>query len=302
MQWKGNTPIGGTLMHSVTDTIPGMTAETPDFVALGAEMRARRARVGISAGRLAAILGVGQATVTRWETGLRKPSAEHIRNYLEAVNVSSQEIDEFLELARHSGMARPGMDGLSAQSRQRAELLETERTASRISVVSPLLVPGLLQVAGYSRAMMHDDLTVPRDEIDTRVAVRLGRKEVLTRKNPVKLLAVLGEGTLCQRIGSSEVMADQMQMLLDSSSMPNVDIRVNPFSAGWNPSLDGLFSLVEFDDREPVVRTENQKSSLVYRDLKDFDIFRASLAQVLKTALDPESSRDLIAKYKEKWE
>jgi hypothetical protein len=58
------------------------------------------------------------------------------------------------------------------------------------------LVPGLFQTSSYIRAIM-EDAEVPAGEPATRVAVRIGRSDVLKRQpQPAHLTALVGEGAL----------------------------------------------------------------------------------------------------------
>ncbi len=42
-------------------------------------------------------------------------------------------------------------------------------------------MPGLLQTPDYARALISSVITVPKDEVEERVAARLARQELLTR-------------------------------------------------------------------------------------------------------------------------
>jgi len=48
-----------------------------------------------------------------------------------------------------------------------------------------------------------------RSEAETLVHVRMGRREVLTRRNSVHLIALIGEAAIRDCIGSPEIMADR---------------------------------------------------------------------------------------------
>jgi hypothetical protein len=65
-------------------------------------------------------------------------------------------------------------------------LLNAERTATRVTHVAPLLIPGVLQSTDVIRSIMVEG-GVPTSEIDERVAVRIGRRELITRREPAHL-------------------------------------------------------------------------------------------------------------------
>ncbi|WP_442785229.1 DUF5753 domain-containing protein [Amycolatopsis sp. H20-H5] len=107
--------------------------------------------------------------------------------------------------------------------------------------MSPLLIPGLLQTSGYARSIIGAG-GVPASEIETRVAVRVGRRDVIMRRErPAELLAIIDETALRRGIGSSAVMADQLRAVDEASRRGNVEVRAVPVSAGWHPALEGPF-------------------------------------------------------------
>ncbi|WP_232212837.1 DUF5753 domain-containing protein [Saccharomonospora saliphila] len=180
------------------------------------------------------------------------------------------------------------------QHRQLAGLLEVERTATRIITVSTLLIPGLLQTGDYARAIMHA-ADVPASEVDTRVAVRLGRREAITRREPAHLEAYIAEPVLHAEIGGCSVMVDQLHTLVEHSDRPNVALHVIPTSTDWHPGLDGPFSLAEMPDRGPVVHLENRISGLFLHEPDEIEVYQSAVDRVRKVAMSAEESATLIA-------
>lgn len=79
--------------------------------------------------------------------------------------------------------------------------------ATSIITVSPLLVPGLLQTSAYARAIMVS-ADVPESGTNTRVSVRVGRRDAITRSDsPASLAAFIWEPVLRQTIGSPDAMS-----------------------------------------------------------------------------------------------
>ncbi|MGW3468809.1 helix-turn-helix domain-containing protein [Saccharopolyspora sp. NPDC000995] len=270
-----------------------MAGTTPKARALGAELRRAREESGLGLRQLAAKLGTSHATVSRWENGARSPKPEDVAAYLAKVDASAELRAELVELARDPDGSHWLSVGMPDQHRQLAALLEIEREATSITTVSPLLVPGLLQTADYARAIMIA-AEVPHDEVDMRVAVRLGRREAITRNNAAELRAFIGESVLYQLVGGSAVMADQLRTLLKYSEMANVDLRVIPMSSGWHPGLEGPFSLDRFGDRTPVVQLENRISALFLHELDEVAAYEHAVDKVDDEAMSTSESSDLI--------
>ncbi|SDR03260.1 helix-turn-helix domain-containing protein [Actinopolyspora saharensis] len=270
------------------------TNGTPKAKALGARLKEARKAAGYTVRGLADQLGLSHSAISRWETGARSPETEDVASVLAVTGASSADRSELLEMAR--GTNDP--QWLSVQSgdreRQMAALLEFERDASHITDVSPLLIPGLLQTADYARAIMISG-EVPPSEVETRVAVRVGRRETLTRRNPAQLLALVGEAAIRQQIGGRETVVDQLNHLLNVAEMPNVDLRVVPASAGWTPALEGPFVLIDFDNDTPIVHLENRRAALFFHESADVDAYRSAVDKVKQVAMTPADSTALIA-------
>jgi hypothetical protein len=170
-----------------------------------------------------------------------------------------------------------------------------------ITDVSPLLIPGLVQTSDYARAIMTES-SIPTDEIGTRVAVRMGRRDVLTRREPVRFVALIGEAALRQLVGSREIMAQQLSHLLDVAAWPNVEIRVTPFDSGWHPGLVGAALLIESETESSVVHLEEHSSGLFLHTRPDVTTYRRDADRVCAKALNAEDSSAVIALIRAEWE
>lgn len=103
-----------------------------------------------------------------------------------------------------------------------------ERT-DRFGVYTHNLMPGLIQVQGYTAAVL--GATRKRrglaDDIQDAVEVRMQRRQVLA--DPGKTFAfVLEESVLGHRVADDDVMAEQLGHLLQVAALPNVRVGVIP--------------------------------------------------------------------------
>ena len=96
-------------------------------------------------------------------------------------------------------------------------------------------VPGLLQTEEYARAIhtAHQQVVLmPPGIFERRVAVRMIRQQVLTTRNPpLELSAVIDEAVLLRKVGSREVMSEQLRHLAEMSQLPNVELRILPLES-----------------------------------------------------------------------
>jgi transcriptional regulator with XRE-family HTH domain len=276
-------------------------ATPPRSSALGAALKQAREDTGLTLRDLADRLGTRHSTLSRYETGARLPKPDVVVEILDACGVTGDARDELLEIAR-GGERGPWLAiTMPAQQRQLAELLERERNAVHVATVAPLLVPGLLQTRDYAEAIMIAG-GVPRDEIQMRVAVRMGRREALVGEQPTRLHAVIGEPVLHRMIGGPEVMARQLRHLTKAAELPNVDIQVVPFERDWDPSLEGMFVLCRGDDGSVVVHLEARNSALFLHEPDDIAQYEQAFDRVLTETLGPDESRALIEQHAERLE
>ncbi|MCX2731988.1 helix-turn-helix transcriptional regulator [Saccharopolyspora sp. NFXS83] len=270
-----------------------MVGTTPKTQAIGVALRRAREDAGLSARQLATKLAKSHTTIGRWESGERAPRPVDVATVLSALGADNSLREELVELARNADGRQWSSSGLPEQQRQLTTLLEIERTAHRIVSVSPLLVPGLLQTADYARAMMFT-AGIPANEVELRVAVRIGRRDVIAKEKPAHLVAITSESALRALIGGEEVMSAQLRSLVSHATWSNVDLRVVPTGTGWHPGLEGPFSVFEYAGKS-VVHVENRVSGQFFHELADVTAYADAIATITDVALSQEESARLIA-------
>lgn len=272
---------------------------TPKARALGTALREAREGTGKTLRQLAVELGRDHTLLSRWETGQRAPRTTDVAQVLTLLGVIGERYDEILEMAEGTDAPQWLAVSLPEQQQHMRTLLDFEDSAEVITTVSPLLIPGLLQAPGYVKAIMAAG-GVPAAEIPTRVAVRIGRQATIAGRAPTKLVAYIGESALRWVVGSPDVMADQLEHLLDVGRRPNIDLRAIPYASGWSPAMEGPFTLIDPKaDQErpsmPVVHIENRRSGLFLHEVEDVDTYRQAVDAVQVAAMSPTATEGLIA-------
>ncbi|MCP2169849.1 hypothetical protein LX83_006735 [Goodfellowiella coeruleoviolacea] len=221
---------------------------------------------------------------------------------LGALGVTTADRDRILDLAEDAKDATWLETSIPGVHRQLLALIEFERTARLITEVSPLLIPGLLQTGDYARAIM-TGAGHRGHEAESRVMVRLGRKEILVRRKPVELVALIGEQAIRQPLGGPDVMAEQLHHLSEMAQRPNITIQVIPATGSiWHPGLTGPFTLLEFPLAPPMVNLEHHRSSLFLFESDDVSVYKDVVGTVRSIAMSPEESAKLIIDSKDKME
>lgn len=261
---------------------------------LGAEVRKLRKRAELRLEALADRCGWSRATLGRIEAGTKIPSETEIAIVLGTLGVKGYERARLLELARSAHQPHWWEIGYSGLPEQLVALVDFERTATRITDVSLALVPGLLQTADYARAIVGAG-GVAGDGLESRVALRLGRQSILTRKDPTELHAILDESVLHRTIGGRAVMAEQLRHVVRMARRSNVTVRVVRFEAGAYVGLGGSQLLLEFQRQRAIVHLEHRRSSLFLDDPVETSPFFEAVPSLVRVALNPAESVDLIA-------
>jgi hypothetical protein len=134
--------------------------------------------------------------------------------------------------------------------------VELEKTAATVEDYSNVFVMGVLQTEEYAEAVFR--AAHPREtdaQIKHRVEVRLRRREILEREAPPLLWVILYESVLRAVVGSSAVMAGQLEHLLRMAASPHVSLQVLPFTAGA-PASGLSFTLLTQADGTTVLYSE----------------------------------------------
>lgn len=261
---------------------------------LAAELKAAREAGGVGVRELAKRMGLrSHAVISMWESGKKLPSKESVEQVADALGLAEPERDRLVDMARQTREPNMLAAGIPGVPEELGALMEIERAARGIVELPPVkLIPGLAQTGDYARAIMRN-----APGADTRVAMRLARPDILTRRGPVEYVALLGEESLRQPIAESDVMVAQLRHLLRMAELSNVTIQVIPASTGWHQGMTGPFELIEFDKAPSIVHLEHQRRSAFVLDGEDVEAYR-ELAQELReeVAMSPEGSAKLIAK------
>lgn len=285
-----------------------MIAATPRARALGRELRAAREVAGHSCRSLAALLNGGaeagrldwsSSKVSRCERGLYRPSEPEVAAICALLGVIGNDLRRLLKLARELDQPAWWEFGLELSS-QFTALVDAEQRATGITQSAVLVVPGLLQVRGYTRAVLAD-LGYSPNEIEERVNVRQVRQGILSRSDPVEYTVFLDESALARPMGGREVMAEQLRHVRNEMERPTITVRVVPFEAGAHRSLDGGFLLLEFVRDRPVVSIEQIHSSALLSEPQDVESFMPVVRNLHEIALSEPASRSFIEKYRARY-
>ncbi|MGW4243926.1 DUF5753 domain-containing protein [Nocardia sp. NPDC004722] len=179
--------------------------------------------------------------------------------------------------------------------------LRLEGAANRVVVHQPMIVPGLLQIPEYRRAIIRIDrpdlsaVNIERRlELTARRQLRLGEKGF-------RLEVLLSEAVLRHRPAAAEVMASQLSWMAEIGQNDNISIRVMPFASRPHRGLTiQPFTLLEFPKGTSgialptIVLVEGVIGSLYHDRAEEIDQYWEAVAGMRAVALTEADTRDMV--------
>lgn len=266
---------------------------------LGAELRRRRDRAGLTSEEAARRVGWHQSKVSRIETGRSGARPADVRLLLDAYGVRDEELRQALEaLARDGGKRGWWQSYQDMLPPSYMDFISLEADACAVRTLETTVVPGLLQTPDYARAVT--GAVLPEhgpDRIDSLVDVRIARQVVLGREPPLELCAVVDEAALRREMAGPDVMRGQLLRLTELAVRPNVHIQVLPFTRGAHIGVTGSFVVFEFPrpGDQDVVAIDHLTSSLYLEREEEVGAYNTAFDLLRSRALPPDNSLAFIA-------
>ncbi|MFD0203848.1 MULTISPECIES: helix-turn-helix domain-containing protein [Saccharothrix] len=176
------------------------------------------------------------------------------------------------------------------------EFLSVEAALVALREFETMVVPGLLQTADYTRALIYGaNPGMAYEVVDRRVIARLARQQVLARPDPLRFHVILDEAILERPIGTNLVMRNQLQRLLDTSEADHITVQILPKSAGATPAVDGPFSILTLPEPIPDFGYAEGPGGAVYiEDRAQVRVCTERWGILTERSLSPADSLDAI--------
>jgi transcriptional regulator with XRE-family HTH domain len=216
---------------------------------LGQALRELREDRGLRLEDVALILGVAPSTLSRIETGKAPTRTSYLKVLLDQYGVDDAEYwQQLASLAREGQRKSWWTDHKDLLPAGFGRYLDLEGTASAVDVYAAQTVPGILQTAGYARALTRlrrPDLRP--GQVNDLVNLLQRRQEVMHR-NGSAVRVVIDEAALVRVIGSAQVMSVQHEHLLAVTSTSAVRLQVAALDRPCL-ALSPSFTILRFANR-----------------------------------------------------
>jgi transcriptional regulator with XRE-family HTH domain len=260
-------------------------------------LRKLRIVAGLSNAEVAKAIGVSSSTLSRVETAEVGIYPDKLEKLLDLYKVSGSRRVRLLDIARdaekrvwlqmHSDTALP--EDWQAWT-------ELEAGATEVFNYETLLIPGLLQIPEYARAIIRSTTSdLSDDEVDKLTTSRMARQALLSRTQPLRLHAMIEEGVLRRPFGSADAWWRQLQHLISCAAHPNILIQVVPTDSGPHSGLNGPFVILDYGDDTRLVHLENKTVNLFIDEEDQIKEYARTWAEMQELAYNAEKSVKLIS-------
>jgi transcriptional regulator with XRE-family HTH domain len=237
---------------------------------LHTELQRLRVAAGFTQSEVAHAQEWSSSKVHRIEKGHVSVGKPDLLALLNHYDVKDQKlIDNLLELARLSrNQPMPFRNYRDVFTPEVIRFWGYEESASWIGEVEMLVVPGLLQTAEYTSALIRDGHGVDPDRSKRFVQSRRERQKALDRQVPPTVSFLVDEAVLGRAVGGADVMKAQLEHLVAAARRPHVSIRVLPLSMGAHAGLRGPFVLLQFaaENDPDIVYIENRRGDSIFEN------------------------------------
>ncbi|MGW3392519.1 helix-turn-helix domain-containing protein [Streptomyces hydrogenans] len=218
----------------------------------GVWLKEQRLAAGLTQQELADMAVMTRSHIAHIEAGRRIPSKEDARRLDRALGTGNV-LSSFL----------PDDGAAVADYFESARLLEQQAVMIREFALS--FIPGILQTERYARAVLGTSFPpVSEEECDRLVVTRLERAKVLDDPVLPVVWALLDETVLRRMVGGPAVMEEQIAHIVRLVEAERVRVHVLPFTLGFHPLMDGMLTLMSFEDQPPVAYGEGLRMGKVH--------------------------------------
>ncbi|MBW4717583.1 helix-turn-helix domain-containing protein [Saccharothrix obliqua] len=255
---------------------------------LSRELRRLRTEAKMTGTATARATGMSQSKLSKIENGMLLPSVTDVERLVAELSATRETRVELVELARQlhaeAETRRVVLHRGAHRHQQTVARIEARATTSRFFQNAG--VPALLQSENYLRVVLS---ATPSHEQDTAIATLRSRR---ARMDDVgkRFVFLLAEAALRWRMGSADLMCEQIEHLGQLMRRPNVQLGVVPWTADAN--LVALHGFQVYDER--VVTLSVLTGNATITDPHDVREYLTLFGRLERLAVRGEALEDLL--------
>ena len=266
---------------------------------LGAQLRRLRETAGVSRDDAGYHIRASGSKISRMELGRVSFKERDVTDLLEYYGVTDPaEREKLVQLTREANATPWYQKFQDVVPDWFHVFVGLEEAAQLIRVYEVQFVPGLLQTEEYARAIITQGAPgMEADEVDRRVALRMGRQKLLIRENPPRYWVILDEAALRRPMGGRDVHVKQIEHLIDLVSEPNITLQVMPFRYGGHAAEAGAFTIMRFPETDlpDVVYMEYLTGAHYIDKPEEVERYAAVMERLSVAGTSPDRTREILA-------
>lgn len=268
---------------------------------LGQHLRSLRMQSGLKVKTAATILEWSEPKLWRIETGQTAMRAMDVEAMCAVYSAPPDLTSALAELARQT-KAHGWWHSYGEVIPEQFSIYATlEEAACGFLGYASDQVPALLRTEAYARALIMSGGPSTGD-IDQLVRECVSRQALVIRANAQLFVTlVLSEAIARRPVGGAAVMAGQLRHLAEIAALPNVCLRMVPFSIGMHPGLvTGSFTMLQFppsggaEANAAIVHTAGLAGELFLDKPGEIARYLEAHATIAGCSLDEMATRDLL--------
>ncbi len=265
---------------------------------LGAQLRRLREGAGVTRDDAGYHIRASGSKISRMELGRVSFKERDVTDLLEFYGVEDlAEREKLVQLTREANATPWYQKFQDVVPDWFHVFVGLEEAAQLIRVYEVQFVPGLLQTEEYARAVILQAAPgLDPDEVERRVALRMGREKLLTREAPPRYWAVMDEAALRRPMGGRDVHVGQIERLIDLVGEPNITIQVMPFRYGGHAAEGGAFTIMRFPeiDLPDVVYMEYLTGAHYIDKPEEVERYAAAMDHLSVAGTSPDRAREVL--------
>jgi hypothetical protein len=265
---------------------------------LGAQLRRLRETAAVSRDDAGYHIRASGSKISRMELGRVSFKERDVTDLLEFYGVADKaEREKLLQLTREANATPWYHQFQDVVPDWFHVFVGLEEAAQLIRVYEVQFVPGLLQTEEYARAIITQGAVgSDSDEVESRVALRMGRQKLLTRDKPPRYWVIMDEAALRRPMGGRDVHVSQIERLIDLVGEPNITLQVMPFRYGGHAADGGAFTIMRFPETDlpDVVYMEYLTGAHYIDKPEEVERYAAVMERLSVAGTSPDRTREIL--------
>lgn len=277
---------------------------------LAADLRRLRDQSGMSGRKLAQKIGISQSKLSRIESGATIPTLPVVAAWAKALRAPAETRDRLAATTEAAFTEVQPWHALRSRTSAQDTIQEREASARSVRVFQPLVVPGLLQTAGYARRVFSliqapnakedaedtaEDNAEDNKDIAAAVAARLHRQVALYEEDR-EFGFLITEAALRWRPGPVPLLLAQIDRIASVSTLENVSIGLIPLAREAVAPMSHGFVIYDgyADGRDPFVAVETIHADLTTDDPADVALYERRWSLLQRMAVVGEEAQAFL--------